>query len=681
MKALKRNISKKNLFSFNYFLFIALILLIIPSVYSDDAILSAESAVIDITLSSELELIPRGSSYSISNLEVKSYLFPEDSFHQTVSNFRTNPRDYDLDDGAVVLSWNRPLIGQIPYSISARVETNGNYIHVKRVVDFPIDVTDIPYDVRKYLDPTKHIDSDDPFVNEVAMFLSQDTNDLYEVVYNVALWVNRNIDYNLSTLSEEVSRTSSWVLRNRRGVCAEMTSLFIALLRANGVPARYVSGIAYTNSPLFDFNWGAHAWAEVYFPGYGWIPFDVTYGEYGFIDPSHIELRKTADSGEPSSYFGWYGRDVDVVSQMFEISAEIVSMTKKDSPDFEVVAVPYSDVVAYGSYNAIEAVVKNNRNFYLPVDLTISTVNNVEIHSDLSQLLLLKPGESRKVMWIVSVSPNLAPGYVYTFPFKIYSHQVEYAETEFNARARSSTFYSKSDIDRLIQVKEQEFEKEYSNNVRFVCDFSKRFYYHDEKPELICEIINLGEEVLDNLELCMYEDGYETCKTISIDKIDRQKFILEPTDRSIGSRNILLSLENDLVIKEDSVVHNVMDYPYVEINDVEFPKKVSFGDEYQLIFLINGQNVPKDLKINVAVNTLSRTWRIDQLTTDREFILSLDSRDLYPRDNKITIKVVYNDDNEKTYSITEEYKIELVDIPFLHKLYLYPKMWIESLIA
>jgi len=65
----------------------------------------------------------------------------------------------------------------------------------------------------------------------------------------------------------------------------------LALLRAVGIPGRFISGIAYTESKEFPKNWGAHGWAEVYFPGTGWVPFDVTYGEYGYVDPTHISWK------------------------------------------------------------------------------------------------------------------------------------------------------------------------------------------------------------------------------------------------------------------------------------------------------------------------------------------------------------------------------------------------------
>ncbi len=55
----------------------------------------------------------------------------------------------------------------------------------------------------------------------------------------------------------------------------------VVLLRSTGVPARYVTGFlpGEYNDIGEDFivrASDAHSWVEVYFPGYGWIPFDPT---------------------------------------------------------------------------------------------------------------------------------------------------------------------------------------------------------------------------------------------------------------------------------------------------------------------------------------------------------------------------------------------------------------------
>ena len=57
------------------------------------------------------------------------------------------------------------------------------------------------------------------------------------------------------------------------------------LMRMAGVPARYVQGFLPGERDPAGVETvrlsNSHAWVEVYFPGYGWIPFDPTGGGVG----------------------------------------------------------------------------------------------------------------------------------------------------------------------------------------------------------------------------------------------------------------------------------------------------------------------------------------------------------------------------------------------------------------
>ena len=60
------------------------------------------------------------------------------------------------------------------------------------------------------------------------------------------------------------------------GCCTDMHSLFIALARARGLPARLQMG--YRLKPANegkDVDPGYRCWAEYFLPGYGWVPADV----------------------------------------------------------------------------------------------------------------------------------------------------------------------------------------------------------------------------------------------------------------------------------------------------------------------------------------------------------------------------------------------------------------------
>lgn len=73
----------------------------------------------------------------------------------------------------------------------------------------------------------------------------------------------------------------------RKGYCAHYASAAVLLCRMCGIPARYCQGYVLTeNDFLRNKNEGdydisipdhqAHAWAEIYVKGYGWIPYEFT---------------------------------------------------------------------------------------------------------------------------------------------------------------------------------------------------------------------------------------------------------------------------------------------------------------------------------------------------------------------------------------------------------------------
>ncbi len=64
------------------------------------------------------------------------------------------------------------------------------------------------------------------------------------------------------------------VLMRGSGSCSEYTFSLISLARASNLPSRYVGSIVFrgTGSGYDDVF---HRWAEVYLPGYGWVPVDA----------------------------------------------------------------------------------------------------------------------------------------------------------------------------------------------------------------------------------------------------------------------------------------------------------------------------------------------------------------------------------------------------------------------
>ena len=65
--------------------------------------------------------------------------------------------------------------------------------------------------------------------------------------------------------------------RCKRGVCQDITHIFIASARQLGIPARYVSGYFHRADGVNEQQAG-HAWAEAFVEHLGWVGFDPTNG-------------------------------------------------------------------------------------------------------------------------------------------------------------------------------------------------------------------------------------------------------------------------------------------------------------------------------------------------------------------------------------------------------------------
>jgi len=65
------------------------------------------------------------------------------------------------------------------------------------------------------------------------------------------------------------------VLAQRGGKCADISSVFVSIARAAGVPAREVFGLRLGKKDEEDMTSGHHCWSEFYVPGYGWVPADA----------------------------------------------------------------------------------------------------------------------------------------------------------------------------------------------------------------------------------------------------------------------------------------------------------------------------------------------------------------------------------------------------------------------
>ena len=97
--------------------------------------------------------------------------------------------------------------------------------------------------------------------------------------------------YNLNIAAPPEGRdgVDYFLFDSQEGYCDYYASSMVVMLRSIGVPARYVVGYSpgswNSTEKVFEVReLNYHSWAEVYFPGYGWVPFEPT-------PPDAIEFR------------------------------------------------------------------------------------------------------------------------------------------------------------------------------------------------------------------------------------------------------------------------------------------------------------------------------------------------------------------------------------------------------
>jgi transglutaminase-like putative cysteine protease len=147
-------------------------------------------------------------------------------------------------------------------------------------------------------------------VMNLAQELTKDVETPYEKALAICAYL-RTLEYTLDIEAppEGTDGVDYFLFEVKKGYCQYFASAMTVLLRASGVPSRMVAGYG-PGEPVEQYGTGdtmghtdgawqdlqqtrivrnSHSWSEVFFPGYGWIPFEptpvrpvITRGESGF---------------------------------------------------------------------------------------------------------------------------------------------------------------------------------------------------------------------------------------------------------------------------------------------------------------------------------------------------------------------------------------------------------------
>ncbi len=127
-----------------------------------------------------------------------------------------------------------------------------------------------------YLDPSPLVPRD-PEIDRLVTPFKDNAAAVFATAQKLMRLVYDRFDYVPEVTG--VGTTVPEILAHKTGVCQDFAHVLIALCRAAGIPARYVSGYIVRDAASAAPTRGAgasHAWVEAFTPTHGWRGFDPT---------------------------------------------------------------------------------------------------------------------------------------------------------------------------------------------------------------------------------------------------------------------------------------------------------------------------------------------------------------------------------------------------------------------
>lgn len=626
--------------------FFAVVILLLtincPRVFGEDTrYLDKEWLSIEADITGRTEFMPIGSDPFVEYFMADLFFYPEKDERLEILSLNSTPRQKRVD-GKLRFTWLNPEQESATFVVTSKLKSKAVYDFMPNKVSFPLSF--VPPEAAAFLQETEGVDFTDPLVMAKAKELTKDKDDLFIIVSDIAHYVRETINYNLSTVTAKANKPASWVLEHKQGVCDELTNLFIAILRARGIPAKFVSGLSYTDAKDIPQAWGPHGWAEVYFPGYGWVPFDPTYGQHGWLDATHIKLKEGADANEPSVTYEWRARDIKMGIHPLTFDAKVT----QSGPDLNFpLSINISMArkgVAIGSYNVITAIISNTENTYISNDLTLGSTEGVFIESAARKSISLKPFEKTTATWIVRVNESLPTSFVYGFPMSIFTVPNRNLSTFFNA-SRNEAALSREDA---IAISKGESVKG-DTGPRPSCTLSKSEPHQDEAFNISCRVKG-GQSGL----LCV--EG--NCTRLTKDG----EAVFTIVKRTPGKQESLATLNTANRTAYTTISYIVVDTPRLEIFNISAPAEAGYDERFNLSVTVRRMSlaVPATANLVIIMPGVRSSWPVQE-AQENTFSISMTGADTGDS-GKIQAVLEYEDDLGNKYEERKETPFVITDI-------------------
>ncbi|MCR5347614.1 MAG: transglutaminase family protein [Fretibacterium sp.] len=238
--------------------------------------------------------------------------------------------------GAVYLhaTWTKP--GRTPtLTMSFNADS-----HYRKNTDIRETADGFPAEVLKYLEATPSLPIDQGFCADVSAGIRNDAK-ILDRAKKVYAWVLENT-FRDEAVKEGCGlglpvRTISG--KSGGGKCADISSVFVALARASGIPTRDVYGLRADPAKSGEITGNYHCWTEFYLPGTGWV----------MADPADVrkkmlieKIEKVADAQKWADFF-WGGDSLFRIALNRDTRETVLSDTTAKTP-LTYFMYPYAEI-------------------------------------------------------------------------------------------------------------------------------------------------------------------------------------------------------------------------------------------------------------------------------------------------------------------------------------------------
>jgi transglutaminase-like putative cysteine protease len=209
----------------------------------------------------------------------------------------------------------------IQYEVTRKEYSKGDFDRLMRYNHEPVRA---PATVARFLEPDRLV----PIDGKMKELAEDNTQGMRGAVAKAhALY-----DYVFHTLRYDKSGAgwgrgdSLWACDAKHGNCTDFHSLFISMMRAEKIPARFEIGFPLPADAPKGVIPGYHCWAEFYVDGAGWIPVDIS------------------EAWKNQSKHDYFFGTLDANRMQFTIGRDLTLAPKQDGPPLNYFVYPYVEV-------------------------------------------------------------------------------------------------------------------------------------------------------------------------------------------------------------------------------------------------------------------------------------------------------------------------------------------------